>query len=91
LPPELETFLAEQGEDLNQENLRQLIVRLCAWQTLTGEQLATLLKKDPHYLRFKHLTPMVRDGALVLRYPENGKHPQQTYSVPASSQGSEHD
>ena len=44
---------------------------------MTGEQLATLLEKDRHYLRNKHLTPMVRDGRLKFRYPESAKHPNQ--------------
>ena len=34
---------------------------------------------------------MVRDGRLILRYPENANHPQQGYSVPANSEKTEHD
>lgn len=89
--PELATLLAEQSGRLDHKPLRCLIIRLCAWQPLTGEQLATLLKKDRHYLRNKHLIPMARDGHLVLRYPESAKHPHQAYLVPASSPEAEHD
>lgn len=82
LPPELATLLPTSGSNLGREALRALIVRLCAWQPLTGEQLATLLNKDRHYLRNKHLTPMVASGRLSLRYPESAKHPHQAYVAP---------
>lgn len=81
LPPELATLLTEQAARLDRQALRGLIVRLCAWQPLTKEQLATLLRKDRDYLRNKHLIPMVRDGQLALRYPESAKHPHQAYVV----------
>ena len=42
-------------------------------------ELATLLDKDCHYLRNKHLIPMVRDGLLKFRYPEGAKHPNHAY------------
>ncbi|WFP49281.1 hypothetical protein PL263_14375 [Methylomonas sp. EFPC3] len=82
LPPELATFLPSSGSNLSRDALRDLIIRLCAWQPLTGEQLATLLNKDRHYLRNKHLTPMVGSGQLSLRYPESVKHPHQAYVAP---------
>lgn len=82
LPPELATLLLTSVNNLSREALRDLIVRLCAWQPLTGEQLATLLNKDRHYLRNKHLTPMVGNAQLSLRYPESAKHPHQAYVAP---------
>ena len=90
-PPELATLLAEQAGRLDHKTLHHLIIRLCAWQPLTGEQLATFLKKDRHYLRNKHLVPMVRDGHLALRYPESAKHPHQAYLVPGGSPEAGHD
>ena len=42
-------------------------------------ELATLLDKDRHYLRNKHLIPMSRDRLLRFRYPESAKHPHQTH------------
>ncbi|OAI02234.1 ATP-dependent DNA helicase RecG [Methylomonas methanica] len=87
LPPELATLLLTSVNNLSREALRDLIVRLCAWQPLTGEQLATLLNKDRHYLRNKHLTPMVGSGQLNLRYPESAKHPNQAYVAPEQNKG----
>jgi ATP-dependent DNA helicase RecG len=79
LPPELATFLATLEGRVSENALREGIRRLCAWVPLTVDQLATLLGKDRHYLRNKHLIPMVRDGRLRFRYPESAKHPYQAY------------
>ena len=90
LPSELATFLATLKGRASAEALREGILRLCAWTPLTVEQLATFLEKDRHYLRNKHLIPMVRDGLLRFRYPESAKHPHQAY-VTAGTQGKEMD
>ncbi len=79
LPPELATLLATLKGRVTPDALRDGIRRLCAWAPLTGDQLATLLDKDRHYLCNKHLIPMVRDGLLKFRYPESAKHPNQAY------------
>lgn len=79
LPSELATLLATLKGRATTEALRDAIRRLCAWTPLSVEQLATFLDKDRHYLRNKHLIPMVRDGQLRFRYPETAKHPHQAY------------
>jgi ATP-dependent DNA helicase RecG len=79
LPAELATLLAQQKEPIDNESLRRLIYVLCGWKSLTVDQLASLLHKDRHYLRNKHLSEMVRDGQLALLYPESAKHPHQAY------------
>jgi ATP-dependent DNA helicase RecG len=47
-------------------------------------ELATLLGKEKHYLRNKHLIPMVGAGQLRFRYPESAKHPNQAYVTPGA-------
>ena len=84
LPPELATWLATLKGRISTPALRSAVLRLCAWAPLTVEQLATLLAKDRHYLRNKHLIPMVRDGQLRFRYPESAKHPHQAYVAPGA-------
>ncbi len=91
LPPELATLLAEQSGRLDQKALRQLMIRLCAWRPLTGEELATLLNKKRDDPRNKHLIPMVREGQLKLRYPESAKHPYQAYVAPETAPEERHE
>lgn len=59
-------------------------------ETACNPELATFLDKDRHYLRNKHLIPMVRDGQLRFRYPESAKHPHQAY-VAAGDEDKSHD
>lgn len=82
-PPELATFLAQMKKRATTHELRQAIMRLCAWRPLTVEQLAALLGKNRNYLRNKHLIPMVNGGQLRFRYPESAKHPRQAYMATA--------
>ena len=49
-------------------------------------KIASLLDKDRHYLRNKHLIPKVRDGLLKFRYPESAKHPNQAYVAAGESE-----
>lgn len=81
LPFELATLLATLKGRVPSQALRSGILSLCAWQALTADELATLLQRDRHYLRNKHLIPMVRDGELALRFPENPNHPRQAYTL----------
>ncbi|MEO6322406.1 MAG: ATP-dependent DNA helicase RecG, partial [Polaromonas sp.] len=62
--------------------LRALIGDLCGWQPLRAEELATMLGKDPKYLRNKHLSAMVQAGELVFQYPESPNHAFQAYKLP---------
>jgi len=90
LPPELATLLATLKGRSSAHALREGIRRLCAWAPLTVDQLATFLDKERHYLRNKHLIPMVRDGQLRFRYPETAKHPHQAY-VASGDENTSHD
>jgi ATP-dependent DNA helicase RecG len=60
--------------------LRRVIVELCELRWWTPKELAAVLdRKDPSHLSEKHLSPLVKDGKLERRYPENLAHPQQAY------------
>ena len=87
LPPELATLVATLKGRVASAALRSGILKLCAWSVLTGDELATLLQRDRHYLRNKHLIPMLRDGQLALRYPDTPNHPDQAYQLPKSDEG----
>ncbi|MDQ3000081.1 MAG: putative DNA binding domain-containing protein [Fibrobacterota bacterium] len=64
-----------------QETIRKTILELCAGRFLSGEQLADLLNRNPVKLRHSFLTPMVKEGALKLRFPETANHPDQGYTA----------
>lgn len=57
------------------------VIRLCAEHFLGLVALAELLGRQPDSLRNRYLTPMVRKGQLIRRYPTDPNHPQQAYKA----------
>jgi hypothetical protein len=44
-----------------------------------------LKRRDAAHLSEKHLTPLVQEGKLERRYPDNPAHPNQAYRARQSS------
>lgn len=88
LPEVLANRLPKQGQRMSTTVLRTLICDLCAWHSLRGEELATLLGKDLKYLRNQHLSTLIQTGELVFLYPESPNHKLQAYQWPAVLQQS---
>ncbi len=63
----------------NPEVMKQTIQSLCTEGFLTLQQLSILLGRAPKGLQEDHLRPMLEEGQLRLRFPENPTHPQQAY------------
>ncbi len=61
------------------EVVQQVITALCAVQPLSLSELAGLQGRAPASLQHHYLTPMVRQGALQLLFPQHPNHPQQRY------------
>ena len=81
LPTSLAKRLPVPGKRTSETALRQLILDLCGWRALKGEELAAILGKDLKYLRNRYLSAMVRSGALVFQYPESPSHKRQAYKL----------
>ncbi|MDR9423997.1 MAG: ATP-binding protein [Marinobacter sp.] len=60
--------------------VREIITKLCASRYLSRSELAELTGRNPVGLGTNYLTPMVRNGQLKLRYPEQPHHTQQQYT-----------
>jgi hypothetical protein len=61
--------------------VRETILALCAQRYLTLRELSMLLGRSSETLREQYLTPMLREGALELRFPDARKHPMQAYTT----------
>lgn len=79
LPTELADAVQELGQRASPAEVRAVIQRLCAWKTLSSEQLSEILGRNQHHLLTTHLRPMLRDGELLYLYPDQPAHPQQAY------------
>ena len=59
--------------------MRGLILQLCENNTLSLKELSLLLEREPKAMQDQYLTHMVAQGLLVLKYPYNKNHPDQSY------------
>jgi ATP-dependent DNA helicase RecG len=62
------------------KQVQDIILQLCMGRYLSLPQLAELLTRKPVTLRTSYLTPMLSQGLLELRYPEQLNHPRQAYT-----------
>lgn len=69
----------------SKEVVRQTILKLCSEHHLSLRTLACLLKREPASIQNHYLSPMVKEGVLVLRFPERPNHPQQGYKTKEGS------
>lgn len=65
----------------SREVVRDTILALCSQRFLTVRELATLLNRKPETIRDQYVKGMVREGTLVLKYPETPSHREQAYGT----------
>jgi ATP-dependent DNA helicase RecG len=65
----------------SKEVVKQVILKLCAEDYLTLRTLAELLGRKPDSLRNHYVNPMIDEGLLEPKYPEQISHPQQAYKA----------
>ncbi len=82
LPKELQALVRNLNKYSGKKELHFLIQKLCAWQPLTAQQLAEILKrKDKKHFVRSHLTPMVKEGTLKYLFPEDEDSRNQAYTL----------
>lgn len=67
--------------------VRGAILALCSDRFLTVRELSALLGRKPETIRDQYLKGMVREGTLVLKFPETPSHREQAYRT--SQKGAE--
>jgi len=61
------------------QRLKRLVVEVCRHRPCTARELAAITQRNSAYLQQRYLTPMVREGLLRLRYPDERNRPDQAY------------
>jgi ATP-dependent DNA helicase RecG len=80
LPVEVRAAVEALGGKPAQGDLRRVLVEICELRWWTPRELALIFnRKDPSHLSEKHLAPLVKEGVLERKYPDNLAHPQQAY------------
>jgi len=87
IPESIRAQIADAGVKPRQEEVRQLILALCQWHSLSSREIASALgRQDTKKLVRNHLSPMVAEGLLAYTIPEMENHPDQKYTIPGSPQ-----
>lgn len=61
--------------------LRAVVLALCRGRFLTAEQIADLCRREVEGLRDRTLTKLVKEGALLHRFPDQPNRPDQAYTT----------
>jgi ATP-dependent DNA helicase RecG len=62
-----------------------VILELCSEHYLALRTLAQLLGREPDTIRNHYLNPMIDEGLLKLKHPQQRNHPQQAYQTISQS------
>jgi ATP-dependent DNA helicase RecG len=68
------------------EQVKSVIVQLCANEFLSLRTVAELLNRAPDSIRNHYIKPMLKDGLLEARYPLQHNHPKQVYKTRIENQ-----
>ncbi len=81
LPNALQSKIEKLNKRSNIEEIQSIICDLCAWKSLTAQEIAQVLnRKDKKHLVTQYLTPLVKSGKLKYVYPARGNLPNQAYT-----------
>lgn len=72
---------ARSARRMSATDLRDMILQLCSGRYLESAVLADLLGRSLNNLRSRFLTPMVAEGLLARRYPDEPNRPDQAYTT----------
>ena len=72
---------SRQNRRLKPSRTREIILAVCAGHWLTVSQIGKLLDRVPRDTRNRFLRPMVNEGVLHMKYPDDPNHPHQAYSA----------
>lgn len=88
LPPEIRERVAHLGQrSRDKDRLRESILAICRQRFFGADELARITGRNAEYLRKGYLSPLVAEGRLAYRYPDDPNHPQQAYGLTDSTAG----
>lgn len=79
LPGSLAAKLGAVGLRHPPQEIRDLVVELCALRDWRVDELSVVLRRNPEVVRQNYLRPLMRDGRLVMINPDEPNDPQQAY------------
>lgn len=81
LPEHIKTKVAQLGKRAKEEEVKEVIVTICAWKPKKSAEIASILEKSEKYVLRKFLTPLRNEGRIHYTIPDMTNHPDQAYKV----------
>lgn len=72
---------------LDDSAMRELILELVAGGFVSIRVVAEAVERTPELIRAKHIKPLLDEGQIVAKYPENPSHPEQAYKLRLLNRG----
>ncbi len=79
LPGSLAARLGAIGLRHPPQEIRELVVALCALRDCPVNELSVVLRRNPEVVRQNYLRPLMKEGRLVMTNPDEPNDPQQAY------------
>lgn len=79
VPGELAARLGALGRRSLPDDVRAVVLDLLRQREWRLEELATLLQRNPEYIRQKYVQPLFQAGQITMTRPEEPNDPQQAY------------
>lgn len=79
LPGSLAARLGGIGQRHPPQEIRELVVALCALRDWPVDELSVVLRRNPEVVRQNYLRPLMRDGRLTMTNPVEPNDPRQAY------------
>lgn len=80
LPPDLQEIVNQLGRRTTDKEMKEAILRLCAWKPFTLKQLAEALGRNEKYM-YGFVTPLRESGQLAYTIADMPNHPDQAYKT----------
>lgn len=79
LPGSLAAKLGAIGLRHPPQEIRELVLALCALRDWRVDELSTILRRNPEVVRQNYLRPLMKEGRLAMTKPNEPNDPQQSY------------
>ncbi|VCU68361.1 Divergent AAA domain protein [Pigmentiphaga humi] len=79
LPGQLAARVGGLGQRHPPEQVRDLVVALCQYQSWKVEELSLILSRNPETIRQNYLRPLLAQKRIVMTLPDTPNSPQQAY------------
>ncbi len=82
IPEQLKTKVKTLGKRSKPEDIKDIIIELCHWKSLSSKELADILDRNQKYLLDNYLKSLIDEGRLQFSRPDNPQDPHQSYQAP---------